>query len=186
MRLLSSCSDTVLRRHLRRGGVVAYPTESCYGLGALPQHRGALRRILRLKKRPQHKGMIVIAADTAQLRPLLQPLAADEYRRLAALWPAPTTVLLPAARHILPELRGRRRDKLAVRVPDHAAARRLCRVVRSPLVSTSCNRAGGRPCRTEREVRRQFGRRLMIIGGRIGRRRQPSTIIDWASGRRVR
>ncbi|KAE9496602.1 telomere recombination family protein [Neisseria gonorrhoeae] len=85
-------------------------------------------------------------------------------------WPAPKTFLLLAKSGVLPALRGKRRSKLAVRVPDHTGARRLCQALGMPLVSTSCNRAGKRACRTEREVRRQFGRDVWIVGGRIGSR----------------
>lgn len=175
-----------LRAHLKAGGVAAYPTESSYGLGCLPGQPRALRRLVRLKKRPQHKGMIVIGADVAQLRPWLAPLAEDETQRLAAQWPARKTFLLPAGRRVLPLLRGRSRQALAVRVPDHAAAREVCRRAGSALVSTSCNRAGKRPCRSEREVRRQFGRQVMVIGGRTGGAKRPSEIIDWQSGARLR
>ncbi len=66
-----------LRAYLKRGGVVAYPTESCYGLGALPDNVRGLRTLLRLKKRPQHKGMIVIGANWSQLQPHLCRLPCD-------------------------------------------------------------------------------------------------------------
>ena len=147
-----------LRAHLRRGGLVAYPTESCYGLGAAPDNRRALNKILRLKKRPQGKGLIVAADSLQRLRPLLRPLSAADSRELESVWPAAKTFILPAARRVLPELRGRGRSKLAVRVPDHALVRRLCALAGMPLVSTSCNRSGGRSCKSEREARRLFGR----------------------------
>lgn len=175
-----------LLNHLKYGGLVAYPTESCYGIGCLPAHARALGKLVHLKKRPQHKGMIVIGCNTAQLQPLLGKLSRSTAAMLTETWPAPKTFLLPARRTLLPVLRGKRRSKLAVRVPDHAGARRLCAVLDTPLVSTSCNRAGKRPCKSEREVRRQFGRNVWVIGGRIGKRKMPSQIIDGESGVRLR
>ncbi|WP_274585653.1 L-threonylcarbamoyladenylate synthase [Neisseria leonii] len=183
---LSEAAGRSLRRHLQRGGLVAYPTESSYGLGCLPGHARALVRLMRLKKRPQHKGMIVIGAGVGQLQPWLAALPPDTAGRLAQIWPARQTFLLAAGRRVLPALRGRGRDVLAVRVPDHAAARVLCRRAGSALVSTSCNRAGKRPCRSEREVRRQFGRQVKIVGGRTGGAKRPSEIVDWRSGMRLR
>lgn len=174
-----------LRRYLKRGGLVAYPTESSYGIGALPRHPKALKALLRLKKRPQHKGLIVIGGSLKQLAPLLAPLPPQDTAALNRIWPAARTFVLPAAR-VLPDLRGRRRQKLAVRVPDHPAARALCRAVRSPLVSTSCNRAGRRPCRSAAEARRLFGSQLAIVGGRTGGRKKPSEITDWQQGIRLR
>ncbi|WP_027009630.1 L-threonylcarbamoyladenylate synthase [Conchiformibius kuhniae] len=172
-------------RHLRRGGIVAYPTESCYGLGGLPHRADALRKILRLKQRPQHKGLIVIADKLSRLTPYLRPLSPTTQARLQNIWPAPATYLLDAG-NVLPALRGRRRKQLAVRIPDHTGARRLCRMLGNALISTSCNRSGRKPCKTAREVRRQFGCRIHIIRGRTGNRKQPSTIIEWQSGQKLR
>lgn len=177
-----------LRAHLKRGGVIAYPTESSYGLGCLPNHAVGIRRIIQLKKRPQNKGLIVIGDGWGRLQSLLFRLPEGDAAACLAIWQVapPTTLLLPARDGVLPALRGIRRDKLAVRVPQHVLARRLCAGVGSALVSTSCNRAKKRPCRTERETRRQFGRDVLVIGGRTGGRKQPSRIIDWQSAQQLR
>lgn len=175
-----------VRRHLKRGGLIAYPAEGCYGLGCLPCHAVGLRRLIHLKKRPQYKGLIVVGADSTQLWPLLDNLSVQDKQTIAMQWPAPKTLLLPARPGILPLLRGRTRTALAVRVPGLASARFLCQAVASPLVSTSCNRSGKRPCHTEREAWRQFGQKVLLIGGRTGGRKSPSEIIDWVSGLRLR
>ena len=185
-RTLSAIAAGRLKTHLRRGGLIAYPTESCYGLGCLPTHTQALKKLIRLKRRPQHKGMIVIGDTLDRLRTLLQPLGETDRRLLESQWPARKTFLLPAADRIPALLRGRNRRKLAVRVPDHPGARSLCRLLGQPLVSTSCNKAGKRPCRNQREARRQFGRHALIIGGRCGGAKKPSLIIDWENGRQLR
>lgn len=185
-RTLSAIAAGRLKNHLKRGGLIAYPTESCYGLGCLPTHTKALKKLIRLKHRPQHKGMIVIGDKLDRLRPLLQPLGETDRRLLESQWPARKTFLLPAADRIPALLRGRNRRKLAVRVPDHPGARSLCRLLGQPLVSTSCNKAGKRPCRNQREARRQFGRHALIIGGRCGGAKKPSLIIDWENGRQLR
>ena len=175
-----------LKAHLKKGGLVAYPTESCYGIGCFPKHSHALRKVLKIKKRPQHKGLIVIGYSLNQLQSLLQSLPENLKNFLNQEWPAAKTFLLPAKQTIPPILRGKGRTKLAVRVPAHEAARRLCRVAGSPLVSTSCNRAGKRACKSEREVRRQFGRQVWVIGGCVGKQKSPSQIIDGESGQRLR
>lgn len=179
-------SPASVLRHLKRGGIIAYPTESCYGLGCLPQHNGALRRLIRLKKRAQDKGMIVIGSGLPQLLPLLDRLPESQQSAIRTVWPARKTLVLPANPRIPVLLRGKRRHQVAVRVPDHEGARQICRRLNTPLVSTSCNRAGKRVCRLEREVKRQFGSRVWIIGGRIGNATSPSTIIDWISGKQLR
>jgi L-threonylcarbamoyladenylate synthase len=171
-----------LRAHLSRGGLVAYPTESCFGLGCDPANARALRRLLRLKRRPAHKGLIVIGATRQQLSPWVDlPAAADT----ASLWPGPNTLLLPAHARVLPLLRGRHRQ-LAVRIPAWASARQLCQHWGGALVSTSANLAGRKSLKNARAVARQFGGRVLVIPGRIGPWKQPSRIIDWASGTRLR
>lgn len=185
-RILAHAAVCCLRAHLRRGGVVAYPTESSYGLGCLPRHVRGLRRVVALKQRPQHKGLISIGCDLAQLRPLLQPLNAAQQALLAQNWPAAKTYLVAAAAQTPVMLRGRGRHKLAVRVPAHTGARQLCRQLGTALVSTSCNRSGERPCTDAREVRRRFGAQVWIVPGRVGGNRSPSQIIDLASGQRLR
>ncbi|MCW3480246.1 L-threonylcarbamoyladenylate synthase [Neisseriaceae bacterium JH1-16] len=173
------------RGALAAGGVLAYATESCFGLGCDPSNARALRRVIRLKGRPNHKGMILLAADIAQLAPYIAPLSAADKARLAEYWPGPYTLLLPASRRVLPLLRGRHR-KIAVRVTAHGEAAALCRALGTALVSTSANPAGKQAERSVRGCRRTFGERLLALPGRIGKRRKPSTIIDFETGRVLR
>lgn len=173
---------------IRRGGVVAYPTASCYGLGCAPSNRRAVLRLLHLKQRPQRKGLIVIGADRRQLLPFVDPggISAEMHHLMDASWPGPVTLVLPAGRRCPPWLRGRHRG-IAVREDAHPPARDLCRVARMALVSTSANPAGQRPARTAAELRRRFGRRVdAVLIGPIGRAKQPSRIIDARSGRVLR
>ena len=167
--------------YLKRGGIIAYPTESCYGLGGLPTHTGAIRRIIRPKKRPQNKGLIVIGNELQQLQSLLCRLPDDTQQQLQNIWPAPKTFVLPCLPKVHPMLRGARRQQLATRVPDHLVARQICREAKSALISTSCNRAKQMPCRNSKEARKRFGKQVWILGGQVGKRKNPSEIIDWST-----
>jgi L-threonylcarbamoyladenylate synthase len=179
---LSTARLRRIRRHLRGGGVIAYATESCFGFGCDPRNERAMQKILRLKRRPKAKGLIVIGASLESFAPLLQPLSARERERIHARWPGPHTWLIPAAQCAKRALRGKH-AALAVRVPEHDGARELCRRLGHAIVSTSANRAGQRPTKTTRDCLRQFGSRVDVIPGRIGRRKQPSTIQDLATGK---
>jgi L-threonylcarbamoyladenylate synthase len=174
-----------LRAHLKQGGVIAYPTESCYGLGCDPRNRRAAMKILRLKGRPQHKGMILIGADFGQLKPYVAPLGDDQWQLISPTWPGPVTWLLPAGRSAPVWLRGRH-NSIAVRVTAHPLAAHLCRVLGMALVSTSANRTGKRPARSYKECARLFGDQALVLPGRIGRRKRPSTIRDLLTGKAVR
>lgn len=174
-----------LRKYLQRGGLIAYPTESCYGLGCDPRNRRAVGRVLALKRRSVSKGLILIASRMRQLRPYLATLSLVQSNHVRAMWPGPNTWLVPAARDCPAWLRGRH-DAIAVRVTAHRGAARLCELAGMALVSTSANLSGGKPAKTAAECRRQFGSRVLVIPGRIGARRRPSTIRDLVTGQIIR
>ncbi len=171
---------------LRAGGVIAYPTEAVWGLGCDPWNEEAVRRLLRLKRRPEAQGLILIAASREQLAPLLAPLPRERAEEICASWPGPVTWLLPAAPGVPRWLTGGRQS-VAVRVTAHPPAARLCSAYGSALVSTSANRSGGRAARSASEVRYDFGRQLdALLPGVVGGRCRPTPIRDGASGAYVR
>ncbi len=170
-----------MRTYLKRGGLIAYATESCFGLGCDPANRRAVKRLLRLKGRPQSKGLILVGADVDQFKRYLQPLPTALAAQLDTWWPGPNTLLLPASRRCPRDLRGAH-AKLAVRVTAHPQTARLCRALGMALVSTSANRAGQHALKTATACRRAFGEQIRALPGRIGRRKRPSRIFDPASG----
>lgn len=174
-----------LRSWLRRGGIIAYPTESCYGLGCDPRNPRALQRLIRLKGRSTAKGMLLIADRFKRLKPFVRPLHAADLTRMQHSWPGPVTWVAPASNACPPLLTGGR-PTIAVRVTAHPVAARLCRSLGMALVSTSANKSGKKPAKTAAECRRIFGMRVRVIPGRIGRRRRPSTLIDLATGNILR
>jgi len=180
-----SASYRRIAAHLRRGGVIAYPTESCYGLGCDPDNRRAVQRILRLKGRPQHKGLILIASHYHQVARYLQALTHDEQAKLKEDGAQAITYLMPARPSCPRWLRGAH-DTLAVRLTAHPFARNLCRRTGSALVSTSANRSGQRPAKTYAQCQRLFGRKVWVLPGRVGKRKKPSSILAWADGKIVR
>jgi len=171
--------------HLKRGGLIAYPTESCYGLGCDPDNRKAVLRLLKLKQRPQRKGLILIAANYNQVARYLMPLTPAEQDKLQSDGAKVITNLMPV-RQITPHwLRGNH-STLAIRLTAHPFAKGLCRNTRSALVSTSANRSGQRPVKTYAECQRLFGNTVWVLKGPVGKRRQPSTIRSWLDGKIVR
>ena len=164
---------------------MAYPTEGVWGLGCDPGNPAAVLRLLDLKGRPWQKGLILIAADLADLLPYLEPLSADMIKRLRTTWPGPVTWLLPARNSTPRWLRGSHHT-LAVRVTAHRRAAELCRRFGGPLVSTSANPAGRPAAKRRLQVQRQFGTLLdYIVPGETGGLRQPTEIRD-AQGAVVR
>ncbi|MFA5824413.1 MAG: Sua5/YciO/YrdC/YwlC family protein [Gallionellaceae bacterium] len=171
--------------HLKRGGLIAYPTESCYGLGCDPANRKAVLKLLKLKQRPQHKGLILIASHYHQVARYLQAIALADQAKLQNTRTQAVTYLLPTRPSAPRWLRGTH-NTLAVRLTAHPFAKHLCRSANSALVSTSANRSGQRPAKTYAECLRLFGKKVWVLPGRAGKRRQPSTIQAWSDGRIVR
>ncbi len=163
---------------LQQGKIIAYPTEAVYGIGCDPYNETALKDLLKLKQRPWQKGLILIAADYAQLEPFLQPLTADVKAKIFASWPGAVTWLLPAKSEISRYLRGNS-DKLAVRVTAHPQAVDLCKQWGKALVSTSANTSAIPPAITALEVEKTFAEKIAyILPGQVGDRQRPSEIRD--------
>lgn len=174
-----------VRAHLGGDGIIAYATESCYGLGCDPRNARAVRFMLQLKNRPQSKGLILIADRFDRLRRYVLPPTAEQSRQLGQTWPGPHTWLMPASRHTPRWLRGRH-ESIAVRVTAHPDAAGLCRALGTALVSTSANRAGMRPLKTRSACAKTFGQSVLVLPGRVGVRKTPSTIQHLLTGRIIR
>jgi L-threonylcarbamoyladenylate synthase len=172
-------------RVVRNGGVIAYPTEAVWGLGCDPWHDEAVERLLALKDRPVHKGLILVAADIQQFDFLLEDLPEIWLARLAGSWPGPNTWLVPHQNR-LPEWISGQHDSVALRVSDHPQVQALCRLT-GPLVSTSANPAGRPAARSRLRVEQYFPRQLdKVLGGTLGGRKNPSLIRDLITGDVIR
>ena len=173
-------------RIIKSGGVVAYPTEAVYGLGCLPDEGDAVMRILRLKGRRLHKGLILIASSLEQLSDYIEPLSRDMRSRVGATWPGPHTWIVPAKRDVPPWLTGGR-DTLAVRITAEAIAGKLCDLSASPLVSTSANRERRPPARTMLASQCRFGLQVdYYVPGPVGGHSGPTPIRHVCDGRILR
>jgi L-threonylcarbamoyladenylate synthase len=173
---------------LRRGGVVAYPTEAVYGLGCAPGDAAAFEHLFALKQRPATQGVLLIAADFAQVETYIDGAAvpAPALERVRSTWPGPHTWVFPRAASTPPWLAGGHAG-IALRVTAHPLAAALCRAFGGALVSTSANRHGEPPARTADEVRSAFGSGLAyILAGPTGGLERPTPIRDAISGARIR
>ena len=167
---------------LRCGGIVAYPTESVYGLGCDPKNESALQNLIALKHRDGSKGMIIIASNYAQIARFIAPHGNRLKRLLCASSPTPATWVVDAAEGLSPLLTGGR-TTLAVRITDHPVAASLCRLFGGPITSTSANVSRRPPARSAVDVRAQFPRGIdWLVEGTIGELDQPTQIIDARTG----
>ncbi|MBF8268364.1 MAG: hypothetical protein HW386_73 [Gammaproteobacteria bacterium] len=176
---------TQASRYLARGGVIAYPTESVYGLGCNPWEAKAVERILTLKQRDPAKGLIVVAATIEQLEPLVDLTSAVPLATIMNTWPGPVTWVLPEKKGVPVWLRGAQ-GGIAVRVSAHPLVQALC-LAAGLLVSTSANPEGYTPAKTANRVRAYFGNQLdYIVPGPTGRADSPTEIRHAVSGKLLR
>jgi L-threonylcarbamoyladenylate synthase len=173
---------------IARGGVLAIPTESSYGLAVDPGNPEAVARVYRVKGRDAGKPLPVVAAGVEQLARLgvdpEDPEVAPALAVLARLWPAPLTAVLPLTlprTRPLPAAAGG--ATVAVRVPAHEGLRRLLAALGMPLTATSANPAGGAPVLDpEAAAALLAGEDAAVVdGGRLPGG-PPSTLVAWRPG----
>jgi len=129
---------------LAGGGIVAYPTETYWALGALFSREEALARLVRAKLRPAGKPLPLLAADRGQVSRVAAPLSPEAERLALRFWPGPLTLVVPAAPGV-PEAILAGTGVVGVRIPGSEVARALAAAAGGPLVSTSANPSGGPP-----------------------------------------
>lgn len=169
---------------LNAGDVIAYPTESVFGVGCDPDNIPAIKALLFVKKRPKSKGLILIAADISQLEGYVDfDSLSDEIKaRVLSSWPGPVTWVMPAGKKITNWITGQF-DTVAVRVSDHPDVQRLCLAFGKPVTSTSANLSGKEPCKITEDVLDQFGNSIScILSGKTGGADKPTQIRDASTG----
>lgn len=168
---------------LRAGGLVAFPTETVYGLGADARNAAAVARIFSMKGRPADHPLIVHLADASQLHEWARDVPRIARRLARAFWPGPLTMILPRAKGVSDAVTGGL-DTVALRVPDHPLALALLRAFGGGIAAPSANRYGRVSPTTAEHVREEFGNALELVldGGpcTVG---IESTIVDLTSPR---
>jgi len=168
---------------LKRGGVIAFPTDTVYGLGADAFNPDAVGRIYEIKKRPTHLPLPLLIGDVEQLAVLAaKPLPGIALFLAKRFWPGGLTLVLPKASN-LPGYLGN--TNIAVRVPDHPICLALIQAINNPLIGTSANISGKPSVVTAGEVRQQLGNEVDLI---IDEGRCPggeSTVVDITDGEAV-
>ena len=163
---------------LKKGGVIAFPTDTVYGLGADAFQALAVERIYEIKGRPRHRQVPLLIADAEQLA----ILTTDELPEIALFlatrfWPGGLTLVLPRA-DSLPSYLGRG-PGIAVRIPNHLLCLALIQHLGNPIIGTSANISGRPPALTADDVRQQLAAKIdfVIDGGRCPGGKE-STVVD--------
>lgn len=167
--ILKACGDkfeqTVSARAaeiLVAGGIIAYPTETFYGLGADATNEKAIRKIYAIKGRNFKSPLAVIIDQTESLYPLVCEVPAAALKLMQEFWPGALTIVFRASDKILPVLTAGT-GKIGVRVSGHPGARAIAQMLGGPLTATSANLSGAAECSAASEVLRQMGDKIDAI-----------------------
>ena len=171
--VFARCRDVVRAR-----GVIAYPTDTFYGLGADPRDPEAVKRIFAIKGREAGQPILLLLRDRSEVAAWASVVTPSAERLMERFWPGPLTLVFPAAPHVLPELTGGG-GTIGLRVPGNELTRELLRNLGTALTGTSANRSGGRDPRTVEEVMREVGDRVdLVLDGGATTGDRPSTVVD--------
>lgn len=180
-RLLLRAADMI-----RRGGIVAHPTETFYGLATDPFSSEGVARLFEMKGRPQDRSLILLVSHADQVFDLAMVPGASKLwldKLARAFWPGPLTLVLPVRRRLAcPALSGA--DTVAVRVPSHPVAWQLTRTTGQPITSTSVNLTGQPAATTADQIDPALSRRLdLTLDGGPTPGGTASTLLDLTGAR---
>jgi len=164
---------------LKRGGTVSFPTDTVYGLGVDIYNEGAIKKIFKLKGRPESKALPILVADVAQLEEMVEEVPSLACRLMQHFLTGRLTMILPKTSKVSDIITGGA-DTVAVRITEHPVPIALIEGLGSPIVATSANLSGKPSALTAEEVIKQFGNSVdyVVDGGRSPAGRE-STIIDF-------
>ncbi len=166
---------------LHRGGLVAFPTETVYGVGADVFNQEAVRKIFASKVRSLGKPLAVCVSDSHQLRQVTASIPEEAEVIIEAFLPGPITLILPKQPTISDQVTARAKG-VGIRFPNHAIALALIKEVGIPMATTSANISGGPDAKTAGEVISQLrGRIDLLIDGGPAQLGIPSTVIDFTA-----
>jgi len=161
---------------LQRSEVVAFPTDTVYGIGVLVHSQKGIERLYAVKGREASKAIPVLLGEIAALGRVAQDLSPMALRLAERFWPGPLTLVVPKVVFLPPSLSEE--TTVGVRMPDHPVTLALLRAA-GPMAVTSANLSGGANCSTAEEVQAQLGGRIALLldGGRTPGG-TPSTVVD--------
>jgi L-threonylcarbamoyladenylate synthase len=162
---------------LQKGGVIAFPTDTVYGLGADAFNATAVERIYEIKNRPEYQQFPLLIADVKQLDTLAEPIPEIAWFLARRFWPGGLTLVLSKKDSVPAYLASR--PTIAVRIPNHLICQALIQHLGNPIIGTSANISGQPAALTAEEVEQQLGGKidLIINGGQCSGGKE-STIVD--------
>jgi len=163
---------------LRGGGVIAYPTETFYGLGAHAGNAEAVEKIFIIKGRPFAKPIALIMGNEENMEELVREVSPASRRLMEAFWPGALTLVFNASSRILPPLTAET-GTIGIRISSHPIASAIAKTLHFPITATSANLSGEGECSTAEEVAERLDEKIdAIIDGGAARGGVGSTVLN--------
>ena len=177
----SGAIDERAREVLLGGGVIAFPTDTFYGLGADPFNPEAVDKIYALKGREKNKPLLLLINSHSQLETLTKEVTPAHLALMNNFWPGPLTLLFEPARKVSKNVLAGS-NRIGIRIPGNAMTRNIISALKQPITAPSANHAGENPAINAEQVRQYFGNDLdLIIDGGVCQGGKPSTLFDPAN-----
>lgn len=175
---LSGSEWKQVRGIFKEGGMIAYPTETFYGIGVDPFNKSAVNKLFKLKGRGTDKPISILIKDKKMLSEVVEDISSSAKTLIKRFWPGPLTIIFNAKKTIPPALTGNT-GKIAVRISSNPVAQKLLEAINSPITTTSANPSGKKSPVTAGEVMDYFGDKIdLIIDGGLLSGKLGSTIVD--------
>jgi tRNA threonylcarbamoyl adenosine modification protein (Sua5/YciO/YrdC/YwlC family) len=164
---------------LQKDGVIAYPTDTLFGLGCLASRKKAYERITSIKGREGKRPMSILCPNFEMLCRYTRHLETSTYRILKHIFPGPYTAVLPASRDVPRHLQNK--QTVGLRIPNHAFCIAITKLLEEPIITTSCQRSGELPMQTAWEIDDELGHLLDIVVDCGYPEGMASTILDFTT-----
>ncbi len=169
----SRCRDVI-----RAGGVIVYPTDTFYGLGADPKNPAAVRKLFEIKGRQADQPILLLIKDANEVRDWAAEITPQAEGLMKKFWPGPLTLVFKAKPEVMPELTGGA-GTIGLRVPGNALTRQLLASLGTALTGTSANISGRPSPRTAQEAAEAIGGMVdLVLDGGMTAGDKPSTVVD--------
>ncbi|MCY7375160.1 MAG: threonylcarbamoyl-AMP synthase [Pyrinomonadaceae bacterium] len=181
MKTILTTSPIEAAEFIRRGGIVAFPTETVYGLGANVFNESAIAKIFEAKRRPNDNPLIAHVGNLEQIKLLVKEITPDARKFIAAFFPAPLTLVLPKAERV-PLIATANLETIGVRMPRNELAREFLKACKTPIVAPSAN-LSGKPSPTDWQAVFEDldGRIDCLLQGEMTEIGLESTVVDCTS-----
>jgi len=167
-----------IRDIFKKGGIIAYPTETFYGLGVDPFNESAVNKLFKLKGRDPDKPVSILIKDKKMLLEVVEEIPPAAEKLIKKFWPGPLTIIFKAKKTVPSAITGNT-GKIAVRISGNPITQKLLEIIDSPITTSSANPSGKKSPVTAKEVKGYFGDKIdLIIDGGLLFGKLGSTIVD--------